>query len=91
MRLLRIGTRVYHSKHGRGTIVDYNGAPPVKDDNILSNKDRFFIVGGNSDEVSAVVAGMVSAVYDGRCYPYRIHFDDNHEDVYGPLDISIVV
>jgi len=77
-----IGTRIRHSGHGLGTIVDYNG------------RKAGYTAGnlGTAEVGVAVAAGLGPAVidsfYDGSRYPYIIQFDSGYKDFYSETDVT---
>jgi hypothetical protein len=85
-KLLPIGTRVVHSGHGPGVIVEHNG----------SAKNEYVEQNLGSPEVAAVVqAGFVAAIigsfYSGGRFPYVVQFDSGYRDVYAPDDLVLEV
>jgi hypothetical protein len=83
-KLLPIGTRVKHSGHGLGAVVDYNGS--VKNAYVEDNL--------GTAGMAAVAAGLGMAVigsfYSGDRFPYVVQFDSGYTDVYAPDDLEEV-
>ena len=86
--LLPLQTRVYHTGHGLGTIVAYNGR--VSNDYTATRLDSDVLA-------QAVQAGLTDAIvnsfYGADRYPYVVHFDANdkypegYKDVYDVDDV----
>lgn len=85
-KLLKVGTRILHQfgtrGHGRGTIIGYNGTPPISEYATSHRGREAFIEGTQHGLIN------VGSFYDGVAYPYRIRFDSGYEDVYARTDFS---
>lgn len=82
-KLLPLQTRVYHTGHGAGTIVGYNG----------TQKNEYVEAHFGRAEVSAaaslgLMSAIVSSFYSGDRYPYTINFDSGYTDVYAIDDVK---
>ena len=78
--LLPIGTRVFHTGHGYGRIIDYNQRKPLPSAEIESAAVLARNLGNDAQSraVGQIVAGALSnSLYDGQRCPYRIRFDPN--------------
>ena len=80
--MLKIGTKVYHSGHGSGIIIAYNGQQP----------NQYVEQTLGSPLVNeAIQFGLVNAVvnsfYSGKQFPYVIKFDSGYQDVYALTDV----
>jgi hypothetical protein len=80
-KLLPIGTRVKHSGHGLGAIVDHNG----------SAKNVYVEQNLGSPEVGAAVqaglgAAIIGSFYSGDRFPYVVTYDSGYTDVYAATD-----
>lgn len=88
--LLPKGSRVNHTGHGHGTIVDYNGTQKNK---YLEDKPEEAIALAAK---AGMLGAMVSSFYDGERCPYVVHFDprekypQGYKDVYEKESIEVL-
>lgn len=83
MNKLPIGTRVHHTGHGDGVIVEYNG----------QKSNEYAMKNPGCDIVCAAwEAGLGQAIvagyYGGDRFPYVIQFDSGYTDVYALDDVT---
>ena len=84
-KLHPIGTRVKHSGHGLGAIVDHNG----------SAKNEYAEANLGSPIVAVAVSlglgtAIIGSFYSGDRFPYVVQFDSGYKDVYAPDDLEVV-
>jgi hypothetical protein len=84
--MLPVGSKVYHSGHGVGTIVAHNSRSPnsYAAENLASELMAMAVQAGLGDAI-------VSSFYDAARYPYVVQFDSGYKDVYSESDFSPLV
>lgn len=85
MRMITIGTRVYHSGHGYGTIVDYNGQQRNR---YLEERPREAVEIASSLGID-MTQPLINSFYNGDRYPYIIRFDYGYQDVYSEQEFEV--
>jgi len=87
--MFKVGDRVFHLGHGRGTVIEVRQAPTSTDNSAI----RYFTsprgreMRGNPHV--AALALSVMCGYGPERYPYRVRFDKNgYTDVYGETELS---
>ena len=81
--MLAVGTKVYHSGHGNGTIVAHNAqkANSYAAENLGSGVTAAAVRIGLSEAI-------VSSFYDGSRFPYVVQFDSGYKDVCAESNFS---
>lgn len=74
--MLEIGQQVYHSGHGNGVVIAYNG--------VEANQYALEHIELIPEQLTTAV---VNSFYPADRYPYVILFDDGYSDVYGEQEL----
>lgn len=84
--MLPLGTRVNHSGHGNGTIVDYNGTSGAALEYLLSERGSAAL----QSVPIGLAPGITSAFYSADRYPYVVQYDSGYRDVYTERELVVI-
>jgi hypothetical protein len=85
-KLLPIGSKVHHTGHGDGTIIDYNGT--ARNEYVQKHLGEELV---NIAVSSGLGMAIIDSFYSGDRFPYVIEFDSGYIDVYATYDVTEVV
>jgi len=86
---LKIGTRVFHTGHGQGTVVGRNpshGGYAAEHPEMVAEA----VAQLPAEQRGVLAGGFMSAVYSGDRFPNVVQFDSGYRDVYADHEVERV-
>jgi len=77
----KIGDKIFHSGHGEGKIVGFNGVEKSKYLESHPEAVKFACELG-------LIEGVINSFYSKETYPYIVKFNSGYQDVYSENDLT---